>query len=133
MILAGDEFGRSQQGNNNAYAQDNPLSWVDWNIPEDGAALIEFVRRIIALRDAFPILRRSRFLTGEYNSDLDVRDVRWLTPAAVDMEPEQWQDGNARCLRHAYGWASAGDWHQAPLNGCNGAAGAERLPRCGEI
>src|SRR3954465_52128 len=57
MILAGDEFSRTQQGNNNAYAQDNPLSWVDWNIPEDGAALIEFVRRVITLRDAFPILR----------------------------------------------------------------------------
>jgi glycogen operon protein len=98
MLLAGDEFGRTQQGNNNAYAQDNPISWVDWNIPEDGATLIEFVRRIITLRDAFPILRRSRFLTGEYNADLDVRDVRWLSPAAVDMEPEQWQDGNARCL-----------------------------------
>jgi glycogen operon protein len=98
MMLAGDEFGRTQQGNNNAYAQDNPISWVDWNIPEDGAALIEFARRVIALRNAFPILRRSRFLTGEYNADLDARDVRWLTPVATDMEPEQWQDSNARCF-----------------------------------
>ena len=98
MLLAGDEFGRTQQGNNNAYAQDNPISWMDWNIGEDGAALIEFVRRLIALRQAFPILRRSRFLTGEYNADLDVKDVRWLTPSATDIEPEQWQDGNARCF-----------------------------------
>jgi glycogen operon protein len=98
MLLAGDEFGRTQQGNNNAYAQDNQISWVDWNIPEEEAGLIEFVRKAIALRNAFPILRRSRFLTGEYNADLDVRDVRWLTPAATDMEPEHWQDGNARCL-----------------------------------
>ena len=98
MLLAGDEFGRTQQGNNNAYAQDNAISWVDWNISDDGAALIEFVRRVIALRQAFPILRRSRFLTGEYNADLDVKDVRWLTPAATDIEGEQWQDANARCF-----------------------------------
>jgi glycogen operon protein len=98
MMLGGDEFGRTQQGNNNAYAQDNAISWVDWNISDDGAALIEFVRRLIALRQAFPILRRSRFLTGEFNADLDVKDVRWLTPAATDIEPEQWQDGNARCF-----------------------------------
>jgi glycogen operon protein len=98
MLLAGDEFGRTQQGNNNAYAQDNPISWLDWNIDEDGAELIEFVRRVIALRQAFPILRRSRFLTGEYNAELDVKDVRWLTPAATDMEPDHWQDPNARCL-----------------------------------
>ena len=54
MLLAGDEFGRTQQGNNNAYCQDNEISWVDWNIGEDGAALIDFVRRLIALRQAFP-------------------------------------------------------------------------------
>ena len=71
---------------------------MDWNIGEDGAALIEFVRRLIALRQAFPILRRSRFLTGEYNEDLDVKDVRWLTPSATEIEPEQWQDANARCF-----------------------------------
>ena len=98
MLLAGDEFGRTQQGNNNAYAQDNAISWVDWDIGEDGAALIDFVRRVIALRRAFPILRRSRFLTGEYNADLDAKDVRWLTPAATDIESEQWHDPNARCF-----------------------------------
>ncbi|HME20530.1 MAG TPA: glycogen debranching protein GlgX [Acetobacteraceae bacterium] len=98
MLLAGDEFARTQQGNNNAYAQDNPISWVDWNIGDDGAAMIEFVRRVIALRQVFPILRRSRFLTGEYNAELDVKDVRWLTPAATDIEGDQWQDANARCL-----------------------------------
>jgi glycogen operon protein len=56
------------------------------------------VRRVIALRHSFPILRRSRFLTGEYNPELDVKDVRWLTPAATDIEPEQWQDPNAHCF-----------------------------------
>ena len=127
MLLAGDEFGRTQQGNNNAYAQDNEISWVDWNIGEDGAALIEFVRRVIALRQAFPILRRSRFLTGEYNAELDVKDVRWLTPSATDIEAEQWQDAQCALLRHADGRARAGDRDQAAIDGRDGAAGAERL------
>ncbi len=98
MLLAGDELGRTQNGNNNAYAQDNEISWLDWNISDSGADLIDFVRRLIALRSAFPILRRSRFLTGEYNAELEVKDVRWLTPAASDMDEEQWRDGNARCF-----------------------------------
>jgi isoamylase len=96
MLLGGDEFGRTQQGNNNAYCQDNEISWVDWDIGEAGLELAEFVRKLIALRKSFPILRRSRFLTGEYNADLDVKDVRWLTPAATDIE--DWHDGNARCF-----------------------------------
>jgi glycogen operon protein len=98
MLLAGDEFGRTQQGNNNAYAQDNEISWVDWDVTDNGAAMIEFVRRLIALRIALPIFRRSRFLTGIYSADLEVKDVRWMTPSATDMEPEQWQDANARCF-----------------------------------
>ncbi|MBV8459210.1 MAG: glycogen debranching protein GlgX, partial [Acetobacteraceae bacterium] len=98
MVLAGDEFGRTQQGNNNAYCQDNEISWVDWEIDEYGRALIDFVRRLIGIRGAMAILRRNRFLTGEYNPDLDVSDVRWLTPAGTDMTGEQWGDGNARCL-----------------------------------
>jgi len=98
MLLAGDEFGRTQQGNNNAYCQDNDISWVHWDFGEDEAALVEFVRRVIALRHTLRNLHRSRFLTGEYNADLDVRDVRWLTPAATDMDEERWHDGNARCF-----------------------------------
>jgi isoamylase len=98
MLLAGDEFGRTQQGNNNAYCQDNEISWVNWDFGEREVELAEFVRKTIAMRNSFPILRRSRFLTAEYNADLDVKDVRWLTPSATDLEEEQWQDSNARCL-----------------------------------
>ena len=98
MLLAGDEFGRTQQGNNNAYCQDNEISWVDWELDEYGRASIDFVRKLIAMRNAFPILRRNRFLTGEYNADLDVSDVRWLTPSATDVGDEQWGDSNARCF-----------------------------------
>lgn len=98
MLLAGDEFGRTQQGNNNAYAQDNEISWVDWNIDEFNRQLIDFVRRLIAMRQSLPILRRNRFLTGEYNPYLDVKDVRWLTPEDTDMSAEDWGDPHRRCL-----------------------------------
>ncbi len=99
MILAGDEFGKSQQGNNNAYCQDNEVSWVDWEgISDEGEELLDFTRRVIAIRQAHPLLRRGRFLTAEVNEDLGVKDVTWLTPAGTEMEPEQWQDTHARCL-----------------------------------
>ncbi len=98
MLLAGDEFGRTQQGNNNAYCQDNEISWVNWDFGEREVELAEFVRKTIALRRAFPILRRSRFLTGEYNPDIDVKDVRWLNPDGNDIEGDQWNDAQARCF-----------------------------------
>lgn len=99
MLLAGDEFARTQQGNNNAYCQDNEISWIDWEgIDEDGIELLEFTRKLIQLRQDLPILRRGRFLSGVYNEELDVKDVTWLTPAGDEMTPEHWQDPNARCI-----------------------------------
>ena len=98
MVLAGDEFGRTQGGNNNAYCQDDEISWVNWNFGEKEVELAEFVRKVIVLRQSFPILRRSRFLTGEYNSDLDVRDVRWLATSGQDIKDHHWEDENARCF-----------------------------------
>jgi isoamylase len=66
MILAGDEFGRTQQGNNNAYCQDNEISWVDWgNLNTAGGTLFEFTKRLISLIKQYPILRRSRFISGQ--------------------------------------------------------------------
>ncbi|MEE1657146.1 glycogen debranching protein GlgX [Microvirga sp. CF3062] len=99
MLLAGDEFARTQQGNNNAYCQDNEVSWVDWEgIDEDGVELLEFTRKLIQLRQNLPILRRVRFLSGVYNEELDVKDVTWLTPSGDEMTPENWEDPNARCI-----------------------------------
>jgi len=99
MMLAGDEFGRTQHGNNNAYCQDNELNWIEWaKIGQGGKDLVDFVRKLIALRKAYPILHRGRFLVGEYNEELDVKDVTWFSPTADEMTPEQWQDPNARCL-----------------------------------
>ncbi|MDD0843557.1 glycogen debranching protein GlgX [Pseudomonas sp. Gutcm_11s] len=98
MLLAGDEFGRTQHGNNNPYCQDNELSWVDWNIDDEGRGLIDFTRRLIALRRAYPILRRGRFLVGHYNEELGVKDVTWLTPDGEEMSEEHWHDAEARCM-----------------------------------
>jgi glycogen operon protein len=99
MILAGDEFGRSQGGNNNSYAQDNEISWVHWpDIAEDDKALVEFVCKLIKLRNVLPVLRRSRFFTGDYNADLDVKDITWLSPDGSELKPEQWSDTRAHTL-----------------------------------
>jgi glycogen operon protein len=98
MLLAGDEFGRTQQGNNNAYCQDSAISWVDWNITEDGQALLRFVQKLTRLRREFPILRRSRFLTGAFNEELDVRDVTWINANGAQMSDEEWADTNMRCF-----------------------------------
>ena len=81
MLLAGDEFGHTQNGNNNAYAQDNETTWLDWlAIDRQGAALREFTRKLIDIRKAFPVLTRGRFVIGTYNEALDVKDVTWLAP-----------------------------------------------------
>jgi isoamylase len=99
LILAGDEFGHSQQGNNNAYCQDNETTWLDWEgIGEEGRELAAFLRRLIHLRREHPLLRRGRFPTGEYDAELGVKDVTWLTPSGQEKTSEQWQDPQARCL-----------------------------------
>ena len=99
MLLGGDEFGRTQKGNNNAYCQDNAIGWVDWAaIGDDGRALIQFTRRLTALRQRFPVLRRTRFLTGVYNQDLDVKDVAWLRPDGQEMGQDDWANPQTRCL-----------------------------------
>ncbi|AGA90497.1 glycogen debranching enzyme GlgX [Thioflavicoccus mobilis 8321] len=99
MLLAGDELGRSQGGNNNPYCQDNETTWIDWSaVDEDGSVLAEFVRELISIRQSYPVLHRNRFLTGAYDPELDVKDVTWLTPAATEMGPEEWDDAHARCI-----------------------------------
>jgi glycogen operon protein len=98
MMLAGDEFARSQGGNNNAYGQDSEIGWVDWDVPEPGRRLGGFVQKLIALRRALPMLRRGRFLTGTYDEELGSKDVTWLTPDGEEMTDENWTDGNARCV-----------------------------------
>ena len=98
MLLAGDEFGRTQGGNNNAYCQDNEISWLNWNLEEKGRNLVGFVRRLTALRRRLPILTRARFLTAEWNEDLGLKDVTWLKPGGGEMDQAAWDDPGTRCM-----------------------------------
>jgi len=98
MLLAGDEFGRTQQGNNNAYCQDNALSWFDWSLRERNAELVRFVQKLTSLRHKYPILRRSRFLTGGYDKELDVKDLTWINASGSEMQDENWNDEGMRCF-----------------------------------
>ena len=99
MIVAGDEFGRTQQGNNNAYCQDGEISWVDWEArSDDDHALTAFVAQLISLRHALPVLHRQRWFDGRWNEELQVRDVTWLTSAGVAIEDAQWSDPAMRCF-----------------------------------
>jgi glycogen operon protein len=100
MVLAGDEFGRTQAGNNNAYCQDNEISWVDWDLADGAAAkaLRQFVRRLAALRRELPVLRRNRFLTGSIFEPIDAKDAMWLTPGGDEMQAGHWEDKQTRSL-----------------------------------
>ena len=98
MLLAGDEFGRTQKGNNNAYCQDDEISWLDWDIKEKGNHLIDFVTQLTALRHKYPILRRDRFLIGNYVEELGVKDVTWINANGAEMEQAQWDDPGMRCF-----------------------------------
>jgi glycogen operon protein len=98
MLLAGDEFGRSQRGNNNAYCQDNVLSWVDWTPDEDGRALQAFTARLLALRAAHPVFRRRDFFQGRPLYGTGVRDIVWLQPDGSEMTEQAWRQEHARAL-----------------------------------
>jgi len=113
MLLGGDEFGRTQGGNNNAYCQDNEISWVDWEgIDEDGAELTRFTRRLIQLRKVHPVLRRTRFLHGLERSENGVKDITWISPLGSEMTAEQWHDPFARCFGEMLN-GRAGDYRTA--------------------
>jgi isoamylase len=88
MLLGGDEIGRSQRGNNNAYCQDNEISWVDWAAAD--TSLLSFARELVALRRSHPVFRRHRYLTGT-----DAAELWWFTPAGTPMTQANWEDVNA--------------------------------------
>ncbi len=98
MLLAGDEFGRTQGGNNNAYCQDSEISWLHWDLQEKGQKLIDFTSKLTALRRKYPILRHSRFLSGEYNEDTGTKDLTWIATSGHEMGPGDWDDANTRCF-----------------------------------
>ena len=90
MLLAGDELGRTQRGNNNAYCQDNDVSWVDWDTAPSAAGLLGFTRVMSALRREHPVFRRRRFFLGEPAGDGHLADIAWLTPSGREMAGEDW-------------------------------------------
>jgi isoamylase len=98
MLLAGDEFGRTQQGNNNAYCQDDEISWLNWELSDKGKSLLHFARTLCELRHKYPILRRNRFLTGAYDEEVDVKDLTWISAAGEEMQQSQWNDPETRCF-----------------------------------
>jgi glycogen operon protein len=91
LLLGGDEMGRTQRGNNNAYCQDNATTWFDWS-QLDGE-LLTFSRRLVAFRKSHPVLRRRRFLAG-----VETAEIGWFTPSARMMTAADWADADARCL-----------------------------------
>jgi isoamylase len=97
MITAGDEINRTQQGNNNAYCQDNELSWLDWTLDDGARALLAFTRDLIALRKAQPVLRREQFLQGRLLHGAEVKDLSWFRPDGREMSDQDWAS-YTRCL-----------------------------------
>src|SRR6266850_657971 len=98
MISGGDEIGRTQRGNNNAYCQDNELSWFDWPPTGTAAKLLDFTRRLIRLRLDHPAFRRRRFFQGRRIQGSAVKDLSWLQPDGAEMTDEEWHNGQSRCL-----------------------------------
>jgi len=98
MLLAGDEFARTQNGNNNAYCQDNAISWVHWDHDERARRLVAFVQRLTGLRHKYPILRHRRFLSGEHNEALGVKDLTWVSATGEEMGNGDWENGATRCF-----------------------------------
>jgi isoamylase len=96
MLLGGDEMGRTQHGNNNAWCQDNEISWLDWGSADP--ELQEFTRRVIELRQSEPVFRRQDFFVGDEVVGSGLPDVVWLRPDGEDMAEEDWQREDAHCL-----------------------------------
>jgi isoamylase len=94
MLLGGDELGRTQQGNNNAYCQDNEISWFDWDRVDDG--LLEFTRRVIHIQAEHPVFRRRRWFKGRPLRGAGVSDIAWFRPDGAEMSDQDWTEGHAK-------------------------------------
>ncbi|PKV96614.1 glycogen operon protein [Amycolatopsis echigonensis] len=93
MLLHGDELGRTQQGNNNAYCQDTELSWMDWELAAENSDLVEFTAALTAFRKAHPVFRRRRFFQGKpVRKGEELGDIAWFTPAGEEMTEQNWDD-----------------------------------------
>jgi isoamylase len=98
MLCGGDEWGRTQKGNNNAYCQDNEISWLNWERDEKQNALLEFTKKLIRLRREHPVFRRPKFFQGRRIHGSDIRDVMWFNEGGNEMSDEEWASPMVRCL-----------------------------------
>jgi glycogen operon protein len=98
MLLGGDELGRTQQGNNNAYCQDNEVSWYDWQLSPSQISLMEFTRRLIALRAEHPALHRKSFFSGRDIHGEGVKDITWFQPDGAEMNEQDWETPWVQCF-----------------------------------
>jgi isoamylase len=109
MILCGDEIGQTQHGNNNAYCQDNEISWLDWDLDDAARHLLAFTRRVVHLRKEHPALRRRRFFQGIEVRGSDIPDITWLTPDGREMSDDEWSADWTRALAFRLGGEALGD------------------------
>ena len=117
MLSHGDEVGRTQSGNNNAYCHDSPLTWVDWNLTPAQQELLQFTRQVFALRAAIPLLRRATFFSPDSGPESEIREIAWLAGNGKEMDEAHWRDpGN-----HVLGMLLRTD-----------TAGPDGHPRCAE-
>ncbi|MCF6159402.1 MAG: glycogen debranching protein GlgX [wastewater metagenome] len=98
MLLAGDEIGRTQKGNNNAYCQDNEISWTDWNLDKPRRDLLQFTRYIIDIAYNHPVLRRRNFFQGRKIRGLDIKDLTWFRPDGNEMAEPDWKNQDTHCF-----------------------------------
>jgi glycogen operon protein len=105
MLSGGDEIGRTQGGNNNAYCQDNEISWLDWDLDDDRRALLEFARRLAALRKAHPVFRRRHFFQGRRIRGSELEDLMWFRPDGETMSESDWNEPST----HAFAMRLGGD------------------------
>jgi isoamylase len=98
MINGGDEFGRTQQGNNNAYCQDNEISWFNWGWEPEQQALFDFTRKLSEFRRKHPVFRRPKYFAGKRIRGSDVKDIAWFSPNGAEMGEADWTNGFAKCL-----------------------------------
>ncbi|MBK8470040.1 MAG: glycogen debranching protein GlgX [Actinomycetales bacterium] len=100
MLAHGDELGRTQQGNNNVYCQDNELAWIDWELDKAQQSLLSFTRQLVMLRRAHPVLRRRRFFAGsaDHGGESEVGDIAWFEPDGTHMDEAAWANGFAKSL-----------------------------------
>jgi len=98
MLCAGDECGRTRNGNNNAYCQDNEISWQRWDLNPEEESLFRLVAELAAFRKAHPVFRRLRFFSGRPLRGTNLKDVRWLNTSGADMTDEEWSGDFIKCF-----------------------------------